>query len=130
MNLSESPLCELCPHGIEEDLQHAMLDCDHNAVVNDWIIAVLIDIDPGVIDSDLTALNILTLNLDIEADKKLAVICFLSLALKEVWETRQKRRQMSLFKIKAQIQAEVAIMKRSKHEQSADIIELATNFSL
>ena len=130
MGLSDSPNCDLCPHGIVGDLTHALLDCDHNSVVNDWIIAVLFDIDPGLLDSELSSKNITTLNLNISEEKKLPVHLFLLQVFEIIWNRRLTRRMITLTDVQTTIQAEVSFLMNTKHDIAAQTIESALNFSI
>ena len=100
-------------------LVHAMLLCDHNAVFNDWLVAVLIDIDPELVFSDQTSTNIIN---------RLAVTFFLATAFQIVWRKRQMRKPIVLREIKSFIEAEVAIWKRTKYIKAALLIESALKF--
>ena len=82
MNQAISPDCNLCDGNVFGDLKHELLECSFNGILNDWIPAVLMDIDMSLINAELTNNNILTLNLEIEPEKKLAVVWFLTTALK------------------------------------------------
>ena len=88
MNQSLSPNCDLCLHGPFQDLAHSMLECDFNGMINDWVTAVLLDIDPGLLNSVLSSINIVTLNLQTDGDMhvKLAVVWFLSKAMQLLWQ--------------------------------------------
>ena len=130
MGLTDSPVCLLCPHGIAEDLPHALLECSGNSAVNDWVIAVLFDIDPGLLDYELSGTNLVTLNIGVENDMKLPVVCFLSLAFGFIWKRRRTMKTMTIFDIKTSIQAEVHILKKTKHRNAAEIIDSALNFTL
>ena len=130
LGLSASPLCELCVDQVVEDLPHALLGCAYNGFVNDWIIAVLIDLDPSLVDSELSSDNIVRLNLGIKDDRKFPVAWFLSLVFDLVWQARQTRKPVSLTRIKALIGAEVRTMRKTTFKRAATIIEKAINFSM
>ena len=130
MNLSQSPLCDLCTCGTVQDLPHALLECQFNSFVNDWIVAVLINIDPGLIDAELTATKISTLNFPIDHESKFPILWFLAVSLSLIWEGRKIRKPMSVEKLQALIGAEVEILKQTKYRKSADKIDIATNFSI
>ena len=130
MKLAESPDCELCEHGLEGDLQHSLLSCDHNNVVNDWLIGVLIDLDPGLVDCELSARNILTLDFQINDCKKLAVLFFLTLVFEFIWKKRQAKKSISLMEVHAMILADVSILKQTRFINEAKTIESALNFDI
>ena len=129
MNISDSPYCELCPHNIQEDLPHALLECDHNGGVNEWIIAVLIDIDPGILNSEMSSTDIITLNLNLDYDAYFPAVLFLSIAFETIWKNRQLRKTVTLREVRSSILAEMDILKKTRHKYDADVIECATNFN-
>ena len=60
MNILDSPFCTLCNFDVESDLKHALLECDFNGASNDWILAVLFDIQPQILEANLTSRDILS----------------------------------------------------------------------
>ena len=94
MNLAVSPACELCSHGAIEDMTHAVLECSFNSFINDWIVALLYDIDTNLLDSHVTSLNISTLNIPISHDRRFPVLCFITTSLMLVWKSRCDKRQL------------------------------------
>ena len=114
MNLVESPDCDLCPHGVEGDLQHCLLNWEHNNVVNEWIIGVLIDIDPGLEDYNLSGKNIITLDLPIDVDKRLSVLFFFTSVFGFIWKMRQAKKPVCLTEVHAMTLAEVSLLKNSQ----------------
>ena len=113
MNLTPSPACDLCTLGVFQDLPHSLLECSYNGVFNDWILAVLLNLDQGLIYSDLSSANIATFNLEIDPEMKLAVTWFLVTAFKHVWQIRQKRKQIRLHTIKSLIEAETNLLRKT-----------------
>ena len=130
LNLTNSPVCDLCEHGIIKDLPHALLGCGYNGFANDWIIAVLIDLDSSLAEAELSSSNIVRLNLEIEDDKKFPVVWFLSLVLDLVLQARQTRKPVSITKIKAMIGAQVSTMMKTNLKESALMIDSAIKLSV
>ena len=114
----------------QTDKRKNLILCDYNSVVNDWIVAVMIDIEPSLVDSEITSDDIITLNLDITPESKLSMIWFLATSLSLVWQARQLGKPLSLFQIKAMIGAEIAVMKNTKFKEAALKIDSAINLSL
>ena len=129
LNLSSTPLCEMCSHNVNEDITHAVLECDFNSNVNDWILAVLIDIDPDILNSDLTSINIVTLNLEVQHEKKLAFLIFLVTAFKLIWNLRKQKKPIILTQLKSLTEAELTILMKTKFSLTAKMIETALNFN-
>merc|ERR1711954_391496 len=104
----------MCSHNVNEDITHAVLECDYNSNVNDMILAVLIDIDPDILNSDLTSINIVTLNLEVQHEKKLAFLIFLVTAFKLIWNLRKQKKPIILTQLKSLIEAELSILMKTK----------------
>ena len=127
LNIIASPICDLCTDNCEGSLEHSLLECSFNQV-NDWILGVLIDIESNLIDEDLSSSNILTLNIPLKMEVRLAVTWFLSTVLGTVWRNRQSRRLQTLMAIRATIKGEISTFRGSKYRNIANIIDIATNF--
>ena len=128
MNMAPSPQCDACGQGVVQDLPHVMLDCDTNGIINDWIVGVLFDIDPNLIHTELNSVNILCMNLDMEPEVFLPVVWFLTTAFSLLWRAKQSRKPMELNNLKALIEGENEILKKTCYLQAAEKIESAINF--
>ena len=62
-------------------------------------------------------------------EETLAVCVILSVGLKYIWESRVGKKVVVVFKMRAEIEAVVSILRRSRHKNSSIIIEecLQTN---
>ena len=58
LNQRQSPLCLLCESGEEEDCTHALLSCNYNADVNNWVIDCVFKAVPNANVEDITLLNL------------------------------------------------------------------------
>ena len=128
MNISPSSNCELCNSGAVGDLAHDLIECDYNGVVNDWIMAVLYDIDPSLINADMDSHNIVTFNLPVDSETEFAVWWFLIEVFQIVWGSRMSQKPVSLAKTKAYLNAQIQILKRSRLNHIFEQIETAMNF--
>ena len=113
MSLAESPFCDLCTAGVVGDLSHSFLKCDNNGVVNDWLLAVLLDIDPGLINADISSKNIISFNLQLDTETLLPVFWLLTTAFSLIWKARVAKKVVSLHRMKATIEAELIVWKRT-----------------
>ena len=111
MNLSATPTCQLCKHGHVEDIPHAVLECTFNSAINDWIVAVLYDIDTSLLDHPVTSLNLSTFNLPISHDGKFPVIWFIAAVLMIVWKSRCEKKPITIPKLRSLLLAELELMK-------------------
>ena len=107
MKMSISPFCSLCGSDTFDDLSHSLLMCDFNSVVNDWILAVMIDLDPGLINEDLTSYNVVALNFELTTEAKFPIAWFLASAFELVWKRRMTKKPISISNIKAHLGAEI-----------------------
>ena len=128
MNMSNSPMCDLCDSNVEEDLPHALMDCDYNGVVNDWTLAVLFDIDPNLLSAETDSLNMVSLNIPMDPETVLPVLWFLSTVFSYIWKCRTRRKTVTLIQTRTTIEAEVNILKKTKFKQSFELIESEINF--
>ena len=128
MNLSDSPLCDLCNCQTMGDLPHIMLECDYNSVVNDWIVGVLLDLDSNLLQADIKSHNIVCLDLPLDSGSHLSVTWFLSTIFASIWKSRQARRPPSLWRIKSSAEADLMILKNTQYSRDADHIKRAMNF--
>ena len=127
MRFEESPLCKLCNANAEDSLEHSLLECSFNPV-NDWKIAILIDIDSNLLHYDLTSSNIQRQNFSLAPSVRLSVVWFLASVLSLVWKARVRKKRTTLSSEKAQLLAEVALLKLTKYQQTAQTLELALKF--
>ena len=101
MNLTEDPYCDICPQRIEQDTIHCFLQCSFNFIINDWIIAVLYDLNPNLLQIELTSLDIVKLNLETDDESRLPILWFLSVSLSLLWKSRISKRPISLQSLRA-----------------------------
>ena len=130
MNLTNSPVCDLCDSDAEADLNHVLLECDFNSVVNDWVIAVIFDLEPSLLDVDMSSTNILNLNFPTDSETVLAVTWFLSSVFPLIWRARQTKKPISLFYTRATLEAELKVLRKTHFKHTADQIENAINFAV
>ena len=123
LKLKETPNCTHCNLGIVEDCFHALLSCPYNNDVNTWIADLLRDHLPA-----LTPENITTLNINLDPDMQFPVIWFLSTVFPLVWHLRQAKKAISLYSIRADIEAKVNILRKSRLKDAARLVEEWINF--
>ena len=127
MRLSDSANCDKCSNNVEETIQHALLECSFNNV-NDWIIAVMIDISEDLIDVDLSSSNLVTLNIPLESETRQAVAWFLATVFSVVWRARQTRKAPTINYTRLIIETELKILKETRYRNIAESLENAINF--
>ena len=112
----QSGLCVRC-HQEREDLQHAFFFCQENSGVGFALLSYVQQVSPT-----LTTGGALRLELedDLGEEDLLAVVCLLATGLKYIWETRAEKKTLTLFKMKAEIEARISILRRTKYWRSGD----------
>ena len=128
MNLENSPKCVLCDSDTDEDLSHALIECSFNGLINDWILAVLFDIDPSLLNTELNSGDIVSFDIPLDAENKLPVVWFLLSVFQIIWNCRSSRKAVSFVNVKSSIEAELHMMKKTKFKHKFDHIESALNF--
>ena len=105
------------------------VECSYNNIVNDWILGVLIDIDPGLINDDLSSVNTIMMNFKAEDELLFPLVWFLSSVFMLVWKARTTRKPVRLERIKGELEADIAIMRKTKRMNEAYILDSAINLS-
>ena len=62
--------------------------------------------------------------MDIELTEKeeLAIITLLACGLKYIWEARLEKKTVYLFKMRAEVEARVSVLRRTRHRDSGELI--------
>ena len=119
-------LCLLCRLEAE-DLVHSFFDCTKNIQVGLALLGCVQQVVPGL---SAEAAVLLDLGSALPQDENLAILCILTTGLKYIWETRLAKKVVSTFRMRAEIEAKVAILRKSRHQGSAIIItELIRNLN-
>ena len=90
----------------------------------------LIDVNDSLLDCDLSASNLISLNLPLEPQVSQTVVWFLTNTHMSIWKSRQTVRMSTIQQTRDLIQAELRILSETKHNKIAKIIENAINFTL
>ena len=62
----------------------------------------------------------LELGEDLVEEDQLAVVCLLATGLKYIWETRVEKKVLSLHKMRAEIEARVFLLRKTRYMVSGD----------
>ena len=62
----------------------------------------------------------LELDEDLGEEDQLAVACLLATGLKYIWETRAEKKTIILYKMKAEIEARISLLRRTRYWKSGD----------
>ena len=122
MKQKESPACNLCNSGAVDDRHHALLACDYNSGVNDWVVGFTHKVVPNCRNED-----IISLNLPIDEPMLFPFIWTLSHVLLLVWQSRLSKKSISLIQIRADIEARINILRKSRLSEAVTSIESLIN---
>ena len=114
-------LCLLCRQE-REDLQHAFFFCQESAGVGLALLGYVQHVVSTITPEECLRLEI---GDDLGEEDQLAVVCLLASGLKYIWETRAEKKDLSLHKMRDEIEARVFILRKTIYLVSGDkIIEM------
>ena len=68
-----------------------------------------------------TALR-LELGRQLTEEQELATVCMLACGLKYIWDARVEKKQVRTFKMRAEIEARISILRRTRYSKSGEIM--------
>ena len=111
-------VCKLCVFNIKEDLVHALVRCPANQGIGEAVLGCISQhIQDGVPDDE-----VLQLHLHLDGDLELPVVWFLAVAWNALWECRKLGRTPELYKVRADLEAKVSLLRETRHHEAADLI--------
>ena len=123
MNEDQPGLCLHCR--IEtEDLVHCFFDCTKNMQVGLALLGCIQQILPEI---STEAAVLLDFGCILPHEESLAIQCILVTGLKYIWETRLAKKVVTKFRMRAEIEAMVSILRRSRYQSSANIMNELIN---
>ena len=110
--------CKLCELNVIEDLEHALIRCPGNQDIGQ---ALLHCLPPGngLLDQDA-----LKLQIDVDEPLQLPVVWFLAAAWLSLWESRRLGKRPELYKVRADLEAKVSLLRETRHGEAAAKITL------
>ena len=114
MQDTENPSCDLCTLAVTDDLEHALLLCPYNAA-SSYTLRLIQNFIPSVQPSQAVLLD-----LDIPPDLQLPVTFILSFCLSRIWRYRSLKKQGNPRGIRAELEAEIQILRKSRFHGAAD----------
>ena len=64
----------------------------------------------------------LELGQDMTEGEQLATVCLLATGLKFIWSTRTEKKSVILFKMRAEIETQISILRRTRHSSAGDLM--------
>ena len=111
-------LCPLCQIEVE-DLNHAFFSCPHSCVAG---LALLGYGQVAIPSLSPEAVLHLELGQDLNEEQQLATVCLLATGLKYIWSTRIEKKYATLFKMRAEIEAKISILRRTRHSGAGTLM--------
>ena len=110
-------LCQLCLLEVE-DPAHAFFSCHKSMLAG---LALLGYAQKNVpLLSPEAALRLEFGGTELPEQTDLATVCLLATGLRYIWEARQDKKQASIFKMRAEIEAMVSILRKTRHSKAGD----------
>ena len=110
--------CRVC-HQEVEDTRHALYLCPHSMVAGHALLGYVQKMVPNITPEDTLKLNI---GAGLQAEEELATVCMLATGWMYIWEARVDKKQVTLFKMRAELEAIITILRKSRHRLSGDIM--------
>ena len=107
--------CIICKSNVREDLVHAFVSCPSNQGIG---VAVLESLPPG----NQVHGHVLKLQLALEVHVELPVVWFLAVSWCSIWESRRLGRRPELYKVRADLEAKVSLLRETRHSEAAEEI--------
>ena len=107
--------CQLCNMEVEDPL-HAFFTCQHSQVPGHALLGYLQTAVPNLTPEGALKLQFET---SLNDDQLLASVCLLSSGLSFIWERRILKKQVSIFTMRAEIEAKISILRKTRHSNAA-----------
>ena len=121
-NPAVTATCKLCESESVENLNHALVTCPANQGVGVAVLAAL----PTEVGVD--GHPALSLQLPVADQLELPVVWFLSVAWSSIWEQRCTGNRPELYKVRADLEAKVSILRKTRH--SAPAVEITSMINM
>ena len=118
----DSAVCTLCSSGLSEDCVHTFLACNHNSDVSNWVLDFTRKVVPNCNPED-----IICLNLEVAEPLAFPLIWSLSNVFFAVWQLRLSKKTIHLYNIRAEIEAKINILRKSRLLEAVSQIENLLN---
>ena len=117
LNPNTSPICRLCDDHLVEDLQHAFISCPFNREISVSLMNIISLSQPIPNMS-----RVLTLNFEMEDQMEFPLVWLTSNFLRKIWDLRKEKKRCDLFRVRADLEAKVSLLRESRFSESAIII--------
>ena len=112
-------LCKLCKMDTE-DILHSFFTCSHSRVAGLGMLGWLQDLCPNLQPEDALQLR---LGAELPAEDELAAVCVLATGLKLIWEARVTKKQISLYMVRAELEAKISLLRHTRFNEAGTKIQ-------
>ena len=106
-------MCRLCVLDTTEDLHHALVSCPGNGGVGHAVLQCL----PNVPGPNDTIVQIVAEGVD-----EYPVVWFMAVSWMNIWESRRQGKRPELFRIRADLEAKVSLLRKTRYLEPAEEI--------
>ena len=107
----------MCDENQVGDLSHSLLHCKYNDGAGELLKKIVSPFIPNVRNK-----NILLFNFHIKQEERLPTTFLIAFILSEVWKCRSKKKSCKLLSIRANLEAEINILRKSRHKDAAHFL--------
>ena len=111
--------CLLCLLDTGHQL-HCFFQCPHNCIAGLGLLGWVQGLCPGLTEEDVLLLQLPS---DLSPVSELAVVTVIATGLKYIWEARTIKKQIYLYQIRAEIEAKISLMRKTRWHIAGGIIE-------
>ena len=115
---ASSPLCNHCSN-TNEDLLHALIYCEYNQDAGNKLLSTVQQYIPAMSGPALLRLELA----DLPEDDEFSLTFFASSILMFIWEKRMTRSRISLFDIRATLEAKCLLLRKTRLAHHVPILE-------
>ena len=113
-----SGLCQHCDLEVE-NLPHAFFNCEQSRIAGHALLGHVQLLVPGLSPDDALRLE---LGADLSDEEELATTCLLATGLKYIWEARASKKQVTTFRMRAEVEARISILRRTRHKNAGELM--------
>ena len=118
LNEDQPRLCLQCRQE-PENLVHSFFDCTKNIQVGLALLGCAQQVLP---DLSTEAAVLMDFGYILPEEENLAVQCILTTGLKYIWEARLAKKVVTLYRMRAEIEARVSILRKTRFSSSAQLV--------
>ena len=107
-------LCLLCQTEVENPM-HAFFVCSFSRVAGLGLLGLIQELCPDLLPEDVLQLE---LGEDLSDAEELAAVCSIATGLKFIWEARIKKKQSTLFQVRAELEAKILLLRRTRYQEA------------